>query len=111
MHAALRATRGAAVAVLAVDFDHWTLRDCALGNISTAIVHTARQNLVSMNGTAGHTAPRVHEFQYPLPADAVIVMHSDGLGTHWDLAAYPGLLARVLSRACSTATSAAGATT
>jgi hypothetical protein len=93
-HAALRPTRGAAVAVLAADLDSRALRYCGLGNISTAIVHTARQSLVSMNGTAGHTAGRLQEFQYPLPPDAIIVMHSDGLATQWDLNAYPGLRAR-----------------
>ena len=93
-HAALRGTRGAAVAVLAADLDYRTLRYCGLGNISTILVHAARQSLVSMNGTAGHTASRLQEFQYALPADAVIVMHSDGLGTHWDLNAYPGLRGR-----------------
>ena len=93
-HAALRATRGAAVAVLAVDFEHRTVRYSGLGNINATILHSGRQSLVSMNGTAGHTAPRLQEFQYPLPPDALIVMHSDGLGTHWDVGAYPGLRAR-----------------
>lgn len=93
-HAALRPTRGAAVAVLSVDLDYRTVRYCGLGNITTTILHTARQSLVSMNGTAGHTASRLQEFQYPLPADAVVVMHSDGLGTQWDLGAYPGLRTR-----------------
>jgi serine phosphatase RsbU (regulator of sigma subunit) len=93
-HAALRATRGAAVAVLAADLDHRTIRYCGLGNISTTILHSARQTLVSMNGTAGHTASRLQEFQYPLPANAVIVMHSDGLTSHWDLGPYPGLRTR-----------------
>ena len=90
-HAALRATRGAAVAVLSADFDHRILRYCGLGNISTTILHASRQSLVSMNGTAGHTSSRLQEFQYPLPSHSVIVMHSDGLGTHWDVNAYPGL--------------------
>lgn len=93
-HAALRPTRGAAVAVLAADLDYRTIRYCGLGNISTTIFHAARQSLVSMNGTAGHTASRLQEFQYPLPAGALIVMHSDGLTSHWDLGPYPGLRAR-----------------
>ena len=93
-HAALRPTRGAAVAVLAADLDYRTIRYSGLGNISTIVLHTSRQSLVSMNGTAGHTASRLQEFQYPLPAGAAIVMHSDGLGTQWDLGAYPGLRAR-----------------
>lgn len=93
-HAALKPTRGAAVAVLSIDFDYRTIRYCGLGNISATVLHTSRQSFVSMNGTAGHTAARLHEFQYALPRDAVIIMHSDGLGTHWDLSAYPGLRMR-----------------
>lgn len=93
-HAALRPTRGAAVAVLAVDLDYRTVRYCGLGNISTTILHATRQSLVSMNGTAGHTASRLQEFQYPVPAESVVIMHSDGLGTQWDLGAYPGLRTR-----------------
>ena len=38
---------------------------------------------------------RIQEFNYPVPAGAIIVMFSDGLATHWDLAAYPGLHAAV----------------
>ena len=94
-HAALRGTRGAALAVLSLDFDYRTVRYCGLGNISGTIMQpTARQSLVSMNGTAGHTTHRLQEFQYGLPANAIIVMHSDGLSTHWDLGPYPGIRER-----------------
>ena len=50
--------------------------------------------MVSHNGTAGHSAGRIQEFTYPVPPQATIVMFSDGLGSHWDLAAYPGLAQR-----------------
>ena len=30
-------------------------------------------------------------FDYPLAEDALLVMHSDGLQTRWDLERYPGL--------------------
>ncbi len=53
-----------------------------------------RHHLVSMNGTAGHQARRIQEFQYPLPAGSIVVVHSDGLNSHWDLAPYPGLWSR-----------------
>jgi hypothetical protein len=36
-------------------------------------------------------ARRVQEFSYPLSARSTFVLHSDGLGTHWDPAAYPDL--------------------
>jgi hypothetical protein len=93
-HAALRATRGAAVAVASLDLDYRTVRYCGLGNISTTLLHSARQSFVSMNGTAGHTMSRLQEFQYPLPPASLVVMHSDGLGTQWDLTSYPGLRSR-----------------
>lgn len=93
VHNALRATRGAAVAVIAVDMDRGVARYSGLGNISSVILLPTgtRQSLVSYNGIAGAGAPRMSEFSYPVPRDAILVMHSDGLGTHWDLSTYPGL--------------------
>lgn len=92
-HEALRPTRGAAVAVFEFDVPRGLARFSGLGNISGAILPVAggRQSLVSHNGTAGVGNPRVREFSYPVPRSAVIVLHSDGLGTHWDLGKYPGL--------------------
>ena len=40
-------------------------------------------SMVSHNGTVGHALRKVQEFVYPFPAGAVLVMHSDGLATHW----------------------------
>jgi anti-sigma regulatory factor (Ser/Thr protein kinase) len=96
IHAALRATRGAAVAVLEVDGTRGVARYCGVGNISGVVLQAsgARHSMVSQNGTAGHTAGRIHEFNYPVPPGALIVMASDGLGTHWDLNAYPGIRTR-----------------
>jgi anti-sigma regulatory factor (Ser/Thr protein kinase) len=96
VHAALRSTRGAAVATVAVDTDRGLTVFCGLGNIGGVMISPdgSRHSMVSQNGTAGHVAGRIHEFTYPLSPRSMIVMFSDGLGTHWDLAAYPGLLTR-----------------
>jgi anti-sigma regulatory factor (Ser/Thr protein kinase) len=95
IHAALRSTRGAAVALLAVDVERRTATFAGLGNVAAAILAPdSRQNLVSHNGTAGHTAARIQEFHYGVPQGSAIVMATDGLGTHWDLGAYPGLRTR-----------------
>ena len=96
IHAALRATRGAAVSVLEVDGSRGVARYCGVGNVSGVVLHAGgtRHSMVSQNGTAGHTAGRIHEFNYPVPPDSIIVMASDGLGTHWDLGAYPGIQTR-----------------
>jgi anti-sigma regulatory factor (Ser/Thr protein kinase) len=95
IHAALAGTRGAAVAVLAADLERGIARYSGLGNIAGVIQSsgsTARHRLVSLPGTAGVGRPQIREFQYPFAAEAMLVMHSDGISPQWDLAAYPGLL-------------------
>jgi anti-sigma regulatory factor (Ser/Thr protein kinase) len=96
VHAALRATRGAAVAAIAIDLERGVARYSGVGNVSTVVFLATgtRQSLISHNGTAGHTAPRIQEFNYSVPPQSIVIMHSDGLGTHWDLAPYPGLRTR-----------------
>ncbi|HET7341831.1 MAG TPA: SpoIIE family protein phosphatase [Methylomirabilota bacterium] len=95
LHAGLRSTRGAAVAVADIDPERRCLRFCGLGNIGAAVLSGGgRRSLVSHNGTAGHAARKIDEFTYPWPDDAVLVAHTDGLVSHWSLDAYPGLTAR-----------------
>ena len=82
--------------MLAVDLERRTGTFAGRGNISGMVLLPAggRHNMVSHNGTAGHSAGRIQEFHYPVPPQATILMFSDGLSTHWDLAAYPGLTLR-----------------
>jgi hypothetical protein len=99
VHAALRPTRGAAVAAFSIDIERRTAAYAGLGNISGVVLQPggARHSMVSHNGTAGHTAARIQEFQYPVPAGSIVVLFSDGLATHWDLKTYPGLQQRSAS--------------
>jgi hypothetical protein len=39
----------------------------------------------------GQIASRVQEFTYPWNAQDVLIMHSDGLATRWNLQQYPGI--------------------
>jgi anti-sigma regulatory factor (Ser/Thr protein kinase) len=95
IHAGLRGTRGAAVAVAEIDPDRGSLRFCGLGNICAVVLADgAARHLVSYNGTAGHAARKIDEFTYPWPENAVLVQHTDGLTSHWALEAYPGLVGR-----------------
>jgi anti-sigma regulatory factor (Ser/Thr protein kinase) len=95
IHAGLRSTRGAAAAVTEIDWDPSLLRFAGVGNISGVIRSaTGSRHVVSQNGTIGHTVRKVTEFSYPWSADAILVEHTDGLGTHWDLDRYPGLAQR-----------------
>lgn len=95
LHSALRSTRGAAVAVARVEREVGVARYAGLGNIVGVLLGGPRpQFMVSHNGTAGLEARRVQEFDYRLPPDATVIMHSDGLTTSWSVDGYPGLLRR-----------------
>lgn len=95
LHQALRATRGAAVAVAEIDAFRRVVRFAGLGNIAASVYREGPvQHLVSHYGTAGHTAARIAEYTYPWPPDGVLIMHSDGVTSLRDLAPYPGLLQR-----------------
>src|SRR5438477_238540 len=86
LHDGMRATRGGAVAVTEIDSDRGAVRFAGLGNIGATIVSPAgRRHLVSHNGTAGHSVRRIDEFAYPWPKDSVLIQHTDGLSTHWDV--------------------------
>jgi len=94
-HGALRGTRGAAVAIARLDFRAGELRFAGVGNIA-AVVHLGdtRRHVVSHNGIVGSNLRTVQEFVSPWTADSVLIMHSDGIGTRWDLKQYPGLISR-----------------
>jgi len=95
IHAGLRSTRGAAIAVAELTSTGTEVRFAGLGNISASIVSSKRsKSLVSHNGIAGHEMRKVQEFSYDWPPDALLVMHSDGVSARWDLSRYPGLALR-----------------
>jgi anti-sigma regulatory factor (Ser/Thr protein kinase) len=95
LHAALAGTRGAAGAVARVTLGTGLGTFAGVGNIACRVeTPGARRQLVSHSGTLGHVMRRVQEFEFELPADALLILHSDGLATHWTLADYPGLMAK-----------------
>ena len=95
MHNATRGTRGAAVAVCELDPSQHLCRFAGVGNIGCAVIVDAKaRHMVSHNGIVGHSIRKIQEFSAPWPDHAILVMHSDGLSTQWDVAAYPGLSAR-----------------
>jgi anti-sigma regulatory factor (Ser/Thr protein kinase) len=111
MHDGLRGTRGAAVAVAELPTAAGgpkPIRFAGIGNIAGVLVGSGRsaagggaaggggtagadRNLISHNGTLGAEARRFQEFEYPADPGGLLVMHSDGLGSRWQLADYPGL--------------------
>lgn len=92
VHRATRSTRGAAVAIVRTDWRDGMARFAGVGNISGALVGpSTTRHMVSMNGIIGHEIRTMREFTYPWDAGSLMILYSDGLGTKWDLDAYPGL--------------------
>lgn len=95
MHLALRATRGAAVAVCELEQLTRRARFAGIGNISASLlVGSGSRSLTSHTGIVGHQVRKVQEFTYEWPADTLLLLHSDGIATRWRLDQYPGLIAR-----------------
>jgi anti-sigma regulatory factor (Ser/Thr protein kinase) len=97
IHQGLRHTRGAAVSVAETDEERRTVVFAGLGNVAGYVCEkgAVRRQLITMNGTAGMDGRNVfREFSYPWPEEAVLVLHSDGLVSHWDLGDYPALITR-----------------
>jgi len=94
-HARLQKTRGAAVAIADIDFERQVVRYSGIGNIASAIVGPGKtRNMISHNGIVGHQTARIQEFTFPWQADAMLLMHSDGINTRCSLEQYSGLAAK-----------------
>ncbi len=95
VHLALRATRGAVMAIAELRPSEQLVRYAGIGNISARVfAGGAARSLISHNGTLGGQVRRFQAFEVPFPTGARLIMHSDGLGTHWELDGYPGIGAR-----------------
>lgn len=91
-HALMRGGRGAAVAIARIDVDAQELRYCGVGNIAGCMFSSeGRQHLISHNGIVGTNMLKVQEFVHAWQQDAMVIMHSDGIGTKWALENYPAL--------------------
>lgn len=95
LHAGLKGSRGAAIAVARVDHVRRRVRLSGAGNISGFILgDRSRQTLLSIPGIVGHNIARLQTFEAELPAGSALVLHSDGLSNRWAPADFPGLLAQ-----------------
>jgi anti-sigma regulatory factor (Ser/Thr protein kinase) len=95
VHEALRKTRGAVAAVAEIRPREGSLVYAGVGNIAAVVLSRGMsRSLVSHNGTLGVATSRIQEFKSEWPSDGILVVHSDGLQSRWDLSPYAGLLAR-----------------
>lgn len=94
-HLALGKTRGAAGAALRLSLSKKEVSGSGIGNITMRVSSDdGSRSLLSDNGTLGGRARRAQETRLPWSSDSILVVHSDGLGSQWNLADYPGLMSR-----------------
>ncbi len=93
LHGAMSHTRGAAVLIAELNPETGTVRCAGLGNVSGTITGYDRTRaIVSLPGIVGHQRPAIREFDYPMAADSLLVLHSDGVSAaRWKLTDLPGL--------------------
>lgn len=92
-HKALYATRGAAVAISKIDDTRSEIKFAGVGNIAVSVfINAGRKHLLSHSGIVGNNMRKVQEVSQAWEQDALLIAHSDGLGTRWELDKYPGLL-------------------
>jgi serine/threonine protein phosphatase PrpC len=92
---ALTKTRGAAGAIVELCPAKRQVTAAGVGNISMRLMNNGESKSFGCdNGTLGTGVPKVREFMQPWTDGSVLVMHSDGVKTHWNLDDYPGLLRR-----------------
>ncbi|MBI2772469.1 MAG: SpoIIE family protein phosphatase [Burkholderiales bacterium] len=94
-HKALKPTRGAVMAVVAIDTAAGTFSFSGIGNIA-GVLHTGEesQHLLSVEGVVGYNVRAIKQQEYAWTAASTVILSSDGLTNRRSLAKYPGLLAR-----------------
>ncbi|MBA3773067.1 MAG: SpoIIE family protein phosphatase [Ramlibacter sp.] len=94
-HAALKSTRGAVMAVAAIDGAAGVLQFAGVGNIAAVLYQgDETHHLLSVEGIVGYNARNFRMQERAWSDNAVLVLSSDGLSTRWNLSRYPGLLQR-----------------
>lgn len=108
IHESIKKTRGAVGISLRYNFEDNTLSYCGVGNISGRMLGPPEgaKALMSYNGIVGHTmSSRVHDQLIGWEKGKLLILHSDGITSRWDLSKYqqiqkhdPALIAACLYR-------------
>jgi len=92
-HALMRSTRGAAVAIVELDATEDSLLFAGAGNIAGRILSGVNdRTLMSQHGTLGVQVRKLVDASYPWPDHAMVVLHSDGITSRWNIDGARGIL-------------------
>lgn len=92
LHTVLRGTRGAAISIVHINRETGTLVFAGLGNVAGVLDNNAeRRHLVPDNGTVGYEARKFRNQEFLWNRNSVLILHSDGCSSSWNLNNYPTL--------------------
>jgi anti-sigma regulatory factor (Ser/Thr protein kinase) len=92
---ACRATRGVVMALARFDWGRGRLAFASVGNIEVRVFPLSRAfNFSVRRGVVGLNAPSAVVTEHPWPPGHALVLHSDGLASHWSWSDFPGLTDR-----------------
>ena len=95
IHRALVKTRGAAASMGEIHPGRGRISLAGVGNVLMRVYSGTRSKLFSGdNGTLGAGNRRMTQVEHPWSADSLLVLHSDGISSGWNLDDYPGLIHR-----------------
>ncbi len=95
LHQAMKASRGGAVAIARFDARQDRLDYAGIGNISASLVTPEKtRGLTSHPGIVGAQYRKIQTFDYAPVNANLLILHSDGLQSRWNLRDYPGLVQR-----------------
>lgn len=93
MHGVMRSTRGAAVLMAQLNLEDDSLVFSGAGNICGRLISgVSDKSLASQHGTVGAQIRHLQDMKQTWPDHALLVLHSDGLTTRWDLDGKQGIL-------------------
>jgi anti-sigma regulatory factor (Ser/Thr protein kinase)/serine/threonine protein phosphatase PrpC len=83
---ACSATRGVVMALAQFDAARKSVAIASVGNVETRLLTggTGRGNIAVRRGIVGLNAPNPVVTEHPWGPDNLLIMHSDGLRTHWE---------------------------
>jgi anti-sigma regulatory factor (Ser/Thr protein kinase) len=92
VHTACRATRGVVMALACFDWGQGRVSLASVGNIEVRVFPAPEAfHFIVRRGILGLNAPEAVVAEHPWPLDSVMVLHSDGLSTHWRWKDFPDL--------------------
>ncbi len=93
MHSAIKKTRGAVVTIAHLDMAKNKMVYCGVGNIAGKICGVRNRSFLSYNGIIGHSIPNtMNDHHYDWEDNDLMVLHTDGLNSRWDIQKYPSIL-------------------